>query len=113
MNTHLFFKKNILKKYKNKKLIIINNDNITKDILTFINYTKETPTMDAALYFKDLKNIKYTITSNVITKIIYEHKLTSFQKYFIHHYIERKIKEKYIKHKIVDYLEGYEQIYKK
>jgi hypothetical protein len=113
MNHSIFFKNNILEKYKNKELIIINHKDITKYHLIFLDFTKETSKLDASLFFKDSQNLKYTITSNIINKIIYQHKLTFYQKCFLYFHLKKYLNEKYLINNIINYLEGYELIYKK
>jgi hypothetical protein len=110
MNT--IFYDNTLEKYKNKIIHIYTKDRLGSE-LYFVGFSKSTEKIDASLFFREINNnyLKITITSNIINKLLFEHKLSLNIKKTIYLSLHRYFSEIHLIHKIVSFLEGYEIIY--
>lgn len=111
---NIFFD-NTLEKFKNKILyIVIKQEEVIRRLL-FNNYTKATTKYnEASLHFHDPPNmyLTITITSNLIDLIMFHHQLSKTQKFTIYLLCHQKLNEISLYKNIIDYLEGFEIIYK-
>ena len=110
MNT--IFYNDTLEKYKNKIIHVYTKDKLGYE-LYFVGFSKFTKKKDASLFFREINNnnLKITITSNIIHKLLFEHKLSRKIKKTIYLSLYQNISEIHLIHKIVSFLEGFEIIY--
>ena len=107
-----FFCNDTLEKYKNKTIHVYTKDK-SYFKLYFVGFSKAKKNNDASLYFNEIisPKTKITITSNIIHKLLFEHKLSENEKPFIYLSLYKHFSEIYLIHKIFSFLEGFEIIY--